>query len=124
MKLSNLSSSQWKKIAQLISKKESLLQKVEAIDRQLAGFDGVALPAKSGVPAPAARRGGRKRVPGKLKDSIMKALVAAGPKGVKVGDIAEKLGVKPGNVFSWFYTTGKKNSAIKKVGEARYALVK
>jgi hypothetical protein len=29
--------------------------------------------------------------------------------------------VKPGNVFSWFYTTGKKIKGISKVGEAKYA---
>jgi hypothetical protein len=39
-----------------------------------------------------------------------------------VKELAAKLKVKPNNVFSWFYTTGKKVSGIKKVGEARYAL--
>jgi len=38
-----------------------------------------------------------------------------------VKELAAKLKVKPGNIFSWFYTTGKKISGIKKVGEAKYA---
>lgn len=123
MKLSNLSSAQLNQIARLIAKKETLLSRLAKIDAELAKFDGspvaaVAASAKS----PAARKSRKGGV--KLKDSILKALTAAGAKGVKVGDLAKKLGVKPGNVFSWFYTTGKKNSAIKKVGEARYALTK
>jgi len=39
-----------------------------------------------------------------------------------VKDLAAKLNVKPGNIFSWFYTTGRKIKGITKVGAARYAL--
>ena len=124
MKLSNLSSAQLNQIARLIAKKETLLSRLAKIDADLAKFDGspvaaVVASAKAPAVARKSRKGGVK-----LKDSILKALAAAGAKGVKVGDLAKKLGVKPGNVFSWFYTTGKKNSSIKKVGEARYALTK
>ena len=100
----------------------------EKIDAQLAKFERSPAASSSvakSAPAPAAAVARKSRKGGvKLKDSILKALAAAGAKGVKVGDLSKKLGVKPGNIFSWFYTTGKKNSAIKKVGEARYALTK
>lgn len=127
MKFSTLSSAQLNLITRLIAKKETLLARIEKIDAQLAKFEGSPAASSSvakSAPAPAAvarksRKGGVK-----LKDSILKALAAAGAKGVKVGDLSKKLGVKPGNIFSWFYTTGKKNSSIKKVGEARYALTK
>lgn len=125
MKLSNLSSAQLNQIARLIAKKETLLSRLVKIDAELAKFEGSPLVSVKSVKAsvaPVARKARKGGV--KLKDSILKALAAAGAKGVKVGDLAKKLGVKPGNVFSWFYTTGKKNSAIKKVGEARYALTK
>ncbi len=125
MKLSTLSSTQLNQIARLISKKETLLTRVAAIDSQLAKLEGAPLAAvKVGKVAKAkvGRKKGKRST--KLKDSIHKLLVASGAKGVKVSDIAKQLGVKPGNVFSWFYTTGKKNKAIKKVGEARYALTK
>lgn len=125
MKLSNLSSAQLNQIARLIAKKETLLTRLLKIDAELAKFEGGPLVSVKSVKAsvaPVARKARKGGV--KLKDSILKALAAAGAKGVKVGDLAKKLGVKPGNVFSWFYTTGKKNSAIKKVGEARYALTK
>jgi hypothetical protein len=122
MKFSNLSSAQLNQIARLIAKKETLLSKIAVIEGQLAKFDGI-VPAAVKATAVVGRKG-RKRAPGKLKNNILAALEAAGAKGVKVGDLAAKLGVKPGNIFSWFYTTGKKNKSIKKVGEARYALVK
>ena len=52
---------------------------------------------------------------------MLKALKAAGSSGITVRDLSAKLKVKPGNIFSWFYTTGKKIKAIRKVGEAKYA---
>lgn len=122
MKLSNLSSAQLNQIARLIAKKETLLTRLVKIDAELAKFEGSPLAVAASVKATGTRKARKGGV--KLKDSILKALAAAGAKGVKVGDLAKKLGVKPGNVFSWFYTTGKKNNAIKKVGEARYALTK
>jgi hypothetical protein len=133
MTIRNLTSAQFNKIARLISKKETLLARLAVIDRQLSKFEGgetevvseaPIAKSKSEGPAVAVKRRGRKRSIGKLKINILKVLQTVGPKGAKVGDIAKKLGVKPGNVFSWFYTTGKKNASIKKVGEARYALAK
>jgi hypothetical protein len=65
---------------------------------------------------------GRKSKRGKrLKQPMLKALSAAGSSGITVKELSAKLKVKPGNIFSWFYTTGKKISGIKKIGEAKYA---
>ena len=64
---------------------------------------------------------GRKRRGKRLKASLLKALSAAGASGITVKELAAKLKVKPGNIFSWFYTTGKKISGIKKIGEAKYS---
>jgi phage antirepressor YoqD-like protein len=65
------------------------------------------------------------RKPGKrgkrLKAPLLKALAAAGASGITVKELAAKLKVKPGNIFSWFYTTGKKIKGISKIGEAKYA---
>jgi hypothetical protein len=57
----------------------------------------------------------------RLKEGLLKTLEAAGTGGMTVKDLSAKLKVKPGNVFSWFYTTGKKIKGIKKVGEAKYS---
>jgi len=129
MSLSTLSSSQLAQLIGLVKEKESLQTKLEKVDAALQALE-------SGKPAPKkrGRKPGRpagvkaKVVKGKkskrgkrLKQPLLKALAAAGPSGIKVKDLAAKLKVKPGNIFSWFYTTGKKISGIKKVGEAKYA---
>jgi len=112
----------------LVKEKELLQSKLDHVNAELQALE-------SGKSAP--KRRGRKpgRPPGikiaakgkisrrgkRLKAPLLKALAAAGPSGIKVKDLAAKLKVKPGNIFSWFYTTGKKISGIKKVGEAKYA---
>jgi hypothetical protein len=60
--------------------------------------------------------------PGSLRDRILRELKSVGQKGITVKDLAHKLGTNYRNIFVWFVTTGKKNPAIKKVGEARYKL--
>jgi hypothetical protein len=130
MSLSTLSSAQLAHLIGLIKEKEVLQAKLEQIDGELAALEsGKAAPKKRG------RKPGRPpgRPPGsvstpragrrskRLKEPLLKALSAAGPSGIKVKDLAAHLKVKPGNIFSWFYTTGKKIKGIKKVGEAKYA---
>src|SRR5207249_7624849 len=44
---------------------------------------------------------------GGLKGRIIRALRAAGGKGVTVTDLAAKLGKSYGNISVWFHTTGK-----------------
>jgi hypothetical protein len=128
MAFSNLSSAQLSRLITLIKKKESLQAKLEKINSALQALEGGA-PVRRGRPAgsskgrPGPKPGRKVRRRGKrLKEPLLKALKAGGSAGVTVKDLAAKLKVKPGNVFSWFYTTGKKISGIKKVGEARYAL--
>jgi hypothetical protein len=128
MSLSTLSSAQLAHLIGLIKEKETLQAKLESIDAELSALEsGKAVgkrrgrkpgrPPGSGVKLP----GGRARKSKRLKEPLLKALSAAGAAGVKVKDLAAQLNVKPGNIFSWFYTTGKKIKGIKKVGEARYA---
>ena len=113
----------------LIKEKESLQAKLGKIDAELTALEsGKAAPKKRGrkpgrPPGSGSKAGpGRKVRRGKrLKEPLLKALSAAGPSGIKVKDLAAHLKVKPGNIFSWFYTTGKKIKGIKKVGEAKYA---
>jgi hypothetical protein len=129
MALFNLSSAQLAHLIGLVKEKESLEAKLEHINAELKSIEaGKALPKKRGrkpgrppgvktkvVKVGKAKRGKR------LKAPLLKALTAAGSSGITVKDLAAKLKVKPGNIFSWFYTTGKKIGGIKKVGEAKYA---
>jgi uncharacterized protein YjcR len=129
MPLSNLSSADLTRLVELIKKKESLQEKLMEIDRQLEGLEaGTPLRSKRGrkpgrPPGTQSTVGaGRRKRRGKrLKGNFLKVLEAAGSAGITVKELASELGVKPGNVFSWFYTTGKKIKGIKKVGEAKYS---
>ena len=129
MVLFNLSSAQLAHLIGLVKEKESLQTKLDHIKAELLSLEtGKAVPKKRGRkpgrPAGAKTKvaKGRKSKRGKrLKQPLLKALSAAGSSGITVKELAAKLKVKPGNIFSWFYTTGKKISGIKKVGEAKYA---
>jgi hypothetical protein len=129
MALFNLSSAQLAHLIGLVKEKESLQAKLDHINAELGSIEtGNALPKKrgrkpgrpAGVKTKVAKV--RKSKRGKrLKEPLLKVLSAAGASGVTVKELAAKLKVKPGNIFSWFYTTGKKVKGISKVGEAKYA---
>ena len=117
------------RLIELVKEKESLQTKLDQINAELGSIEtGKALPKrlgrKPGRPAgvktkvATVRRSKRGK---RLKEPLLKALSAAGTSGVTVKELAAKLKVKPGNIFSWFYTTGKKIKGISKVGEAKYA---
>src|ERR1700683_5340039 len=129
MSLSNLSSAQLAHLIGLVKEKESLQTKLDHVNAELHSLEtGKALPKKRGRKPgrPAGIKNkvakGKKSKRGKrLKQPLLKALSAAGSSGITVKELAAKLKVKPGNIFSWFYTTGKKISGVKKSGDAKYA---
>ncbi|MDQ3623661.1 MAG: hypothetical protein M3463_14420, partial [Verrucomicrobiota bacterium] len=73
-------------------------------------------------PRGAAARKGRANKRGELSTRILAELKSAGAHGIGVGDLASKLGAQYRNVYVWFATTGKRHSAVKKVGPATYKL--
>jgi len=129
MVLSNLSSAQLAHLIRLVKEKESLQTKLDRVNAELHSLEtGKALPKKRGRkpgrPTGVITKVGkvRRSKRGKrLKEPLLKALSAAGASGITVKELAAKLKVKPGNIFSWFYTTGKKIKGISKIGEAKYA---
>jgi hypothetical protein len=128
MALSNLSSAQLAHLISLVKEKEVLQEKLEKIDAALSALEsGSSVPKKRGR-KPGRPPGSKSQLTGKpgkktkrLKAAILKALSAAGSSGITVKELSNKLKVKPGNIFSWFYTTGKKIGGIKKIGEAKYS---
>jgi hypothetical protein len=128
MSLANLTSSQLGQLVELIQQKEKFQKELANVDAALQSLEtGVPVPGKRGrkpgrpsgavtleSPLKTRKRGKR------LKVDLLKILDAAGAEGVTVKELAAQLKVKPDNVFSWFYTTGKKIKGIKKVGEAKY----
>lgn len=127
MALSNLSSAQLAQLIGLIKEKESLEAKIERVNAQLSALESGRSAGRRGR-RPGRPPGSKNKAAGRrskrLKEPLLKALSAAGSSGITVKELAAKLKVKPGNIFSWFYTTGKKISGIKKVGEAKYAMTK
>jgi hypothetical protein len=132
MALFNLSSAQLARLIGLVKEKESLQTKLDHVIAELKSLEtGKALPKKRGRKPgrpPGTKnkvaKGGKRKRGKRLKAPMLKALSAAGSSGITVKELAAKLKVKPGNIFSWFYTTGRKISGIKKVGEAKYAMSK
>ncbi len=116
---SELTPAGFKRIAKLIAKKESLLQKVAMIDLALDAFE-LGEKASGAEPKKVTSRKRSKRI--KLKEQIIAALKEVGAKGHTARELAEKLNVKINNVRVWFYTTGKKVSGLKKSKDGRYSL--
>jgi hypothetical protein len=119
MSLTDLSSASIKRLVELVTQRisiEARLKKlqgsIKALVERLPSRVKPVL-AETRKPAPRPRR--------KLKGRLLKALEAAGKKGLSVKELALNLKSKPANVSVWFYTTGKKIKGIKKVGPARYA---
>lgn len=52
----------------------------------------------------------------------MSALEAAGAAGVRVVELAKRLGTKPVNIHSWFHANTKRYSEIKKIKGGHYRL--
>ena len=132
MSLSTLSSAQLAHLIALVKEKETLSIKLEKVTAEIVALEtGKSAPKKRGRkpgrPAGSknkvvvAKADGKAKRGKRLKAPLLKALTAAGASGITVKELAAKLKVKPGNIFSWFYTTGKKISGIKKVSEAKYA---
>jgi len=139
MDISLINSQSLLRLLSLTEKKEEILQVLEQINdeilRTLKGGVSVevvevasapAAPAKKPVGAAKApvklpkekkTKGGRS---GGLKARILALLEAAGSQGLRVKDIAAKLGAKPGNIAVWFSTTGK--NITSKIQPGHYAI--
>ena len=83
-----------------------------------AKVKGGAVTAKAATPPTPVKASPPQR--GQLKESVVALVKAAGPGGIRVAEVAARLGAKPRSIFDWFKSTGKGVKAIRKVGRARY----
>ena len=132
MSLTHLTSHSLRHLLTLTEKKEQFLKGLEEIENEIAkalkGASTSVVEAAEAIspfkPTKKAKgKKARKSKAGKpcgLKAQILAVLQDAGDQGLKVKEIAEKLGAKPGNVSVWFSTTGKKLTT--KVEPGRYAV--
>ncbi|HEY8901282.1 MAG TPA: hypothetical protein VIM61_12790 [Chthoniobacterales bacterium] len=139
MELTQLTPAALSELIQLVEKKQSLLDQIAKIEADMEAVvtgkapktavaraprtpaPPKAAPAPKEAPAPKAAAPVRAKR-GALKEGILAALEAAGPEGLSVSELSNKLGVEPANVHVWFSTTGKKLTEISKVAAGRYAL--
>jgi hypothetical protein len=130
---------QLQQLLKLEERRQELQSQLDELDTEFASVsEGIiaqhppSQPAavKDMAPAPAPEAAAQKRpakitsrreARGSLKERVMTLLASAGGEGISVREIAEALGTKAQNIHSWFNNTGRKNPAIKKVGEARYS---
>jgi hypothetical protein len=125
MKLSDLTSAQLAELSRLIAQKEKLAAQLAAIDAKIEGLGGEKIRgAKTAATGKAkGRRGPRKgSKPGRLKEAVLAALHSSGA-GLTIKELSSKLKVKPNNLYSWFYTTGRKVTGLKKAGD-KYSYAK
>jgi hypothetical protein len=143
MSLTTLTTKDVLKIQKLIERKESLAQQIAGINTELAAMESggsVQAPpsnaaarsksssrtakAKASPAKPQKNGSMAKSRPGGLKERVVNELKSAGVRGVKVGDLAAKLGTTYGNLNAFFITTAKNIPEIRKVGPAQFAWTK
>ena len=132
MKLADINTKTLSALLSLTKKKETLLAKVEAVEKQIASLaSGETREAIRVLRAKKARRGRKagakrakssgKRAPkGLLKEQITSILNAAGEAGATAKEIAEKVGKPIQHIYVWFSSTGKKLGHFEKMGEGKY----
>jgi hypothetical protein len=136
MDISLINSQSLLRLLALTEKKEELLSLVDNIDAAIIATlkGGVSVEVVEIASAPAQKPVAALKAPAKparakkakggksggLKEKILALLETAGSEGLKVKEIADKLGAKPGNISVWFSTTGKK--LVTKVEPGRYAV--
>ena len=123
MDISHLTSQSLFSLISLAEKKEELIQVIAEIDAEIiktlqgsavsvVEISEIVIPAASKVVAttkaktlaPKPVKVGRS---GGLKDKILALLATAGPEGLRVKEIADKLKTKATSISVWFSTTGK-----------------
>ena len=151
MEVSHITVPVLRRLLTLSEKKESLLNEIGSIDKEIVSITSgkpaaaaapkaaatkAAAPQtaapKAAAPQAAAPKGKPGRKPGKtgkrgkrgaLKEKILALLADAGEAGARVKDIAIKLGAKPQNIHVWFSSTGKKLANVKRVDSGHYKVV-
>ena len=132
MDISKLTPSLLRHILKLSERKEALLEELKKIETDIfTHFKGETIPSsiadkKSSLKqkkSNQAKRSNSKRTPrGMIKEQIFQALAEAGSAGMKVSDIAQKIGAKNANVHVWFTNTGKKIPEIERLGPGHFRL--
>lgn len=123
MTLSNLSLNQLEQMIPLLKEKEALQAKLNDVCRRLEHLEKNGISdkeARSAIPKKLKKRSRRRK---NIEKSILKALQAAGAKGLTLNELAINAKVHKPTLNTWIYTTGKKTPGIKKIAPGTFAYV-
>lgn len=115
MQIANVPIDALEKMIPLLKEKEKLEKRLSELDEQLGSLQGSAKPETT-AKHPTTKKGKRSKRRD-LKTEIPELLKKAGKEGLKVGDIAKTLSLPANNIYTWFYTTGRKEKKIKQVNK-------
>jgi uncharacterized protein YjcR len=135
MDLSKININTLREMLKLSERKEQLLKELKELEEQIVshvtGFSSTT-PSEStlqkkkraqSASLSTAHDGTSKRASrGTMKTQILAALQEAGSAGIKVPDLAQKIGVKSANVHVWFSNTGKKLPEIERIGAGLFRI--
>ena len=123
-----ISSATLRKMIKLSKRKEELMSQIQEIDRQLAGIErevevraSLRSPKRTRMAMGIASRS-KPNQRGALKARILAALRRARRRGMTVGQLSKKLGVKSANLYVWFADTGRNVRGLRKIAPAKYRL--
>ena len=138
MDISHITSQSLLHLLSLAEKKDALIKAIEEVNAEIARtVKGGAIsvveaievvrppqpkavaPAKVKAAPAAPKKSKDAGRAGGLKDRVLALLEAAGAQGLRVKEIADKLGIKATNISVWFSTTGKNHT--NRLEPGRYA---
>ena len=113
MNIKHITSETLRNLLELTEKKEQLIKAVADVENQiskaLSGTASAVLDVAEAVTPFKPKKAPAKRTSsgGSTKERVLALLEAAGDQGLRVREIADKLGTKVTNISVWFSTTGK-----------------
>ena len=117
-----------REVLKLSERKEVLLHELRKIETQILSSLGCSsnssIITKKGKKNPLAQM--KNSTPraerGSMKKEIIAALTEAGPLGMRISDLAQKINAKNANVHVWFSSTGKKLPEIERIGAGHFRI--
>ncbi len=129
MDLTKINISVLREMLKLSERKEELLKELKELEEKIishaSDFNSTTpskfkKPKKTGAHTPkkinTSEQISKRASRGTMKVMVLDALKAAGPAGIKIPDLAHKIGVKNANLHVWFSNTGKKLPEIERIG--------
>ena len=131
MDLSKININTLREMLKLSERKEELLKNLKELEKTIMLYTNVSPSEPSPNQAAVKKKSraktshnssGQRASRGTMKTIILEALKEAGPAGIKIPDLAQKIGVKNANVHVWFSNTGKKLPEIERIGAGLFRI--